>query len=85
MLVLTRRKNESILVGSEIEIKVLKCQKRIVVIGIRAPADIRIQRSSASGTDSKIPESSTAGGKSIIESTADVDPVQDTIPRDVKI
>ncbi len=68
MLILTRHKNESILIGKSIEIKVLKCHRKTTVIGIEAPADIPIKRSpgkkTESDTTSSGPIASTAGGKS---------------------
>ena len=44
MLVLTRKINESILIDSSIEIRVLKTNKNKVTIGLSAPQDIPICR-----------------------------------------
>ncbi len=45
MLVLTRKINESILINSTIEVRVLKMHKNKVVIGLSAPQDVPICRS----------------------------------------
>ena len=44
MLVLTRRKNESILIGDDIKITILKIDQRQVELGISAPFDVAINR-----------------------------------------
>lgn len=44
MLVLTRKKNQSIVIGNNIEIKVLKMGKNSVEIGISAPKSYSIFR-----------------------------------------
>lgn len=44
MLVLTRKDEESIMIGKNIEIKVIKCDNGKVKIGIDAPRDIEINR-----------------------------------------
>ncbi|PLR78242.1 carbon storage regulator [Bacillus sp. V3-13] len=44
MLVLTRRKNESLLIGENIEIKILEIDGDQVKIGIQAPKEIEIIR-----------------------------------------
>jgi carbon storage regulator len=44
MLVLTRKKNESIMIGDSIEIKVLAIEGEQVKLGINAPKDIDIHR-----------------------------------------
>ena len=44
MLVLTRKINESILINSTIEVRVLKTQKNKVTIGLSAPQDVPICR-----------------------------------------
>lgn len=44
MLVLTRKKNESIIIGNNIEIKVLKMGRNSVEIGISAPKSYSIFR-----------------------------------------
>ena len=44
MLVLTRKKNESIVIGNNIEIKILKMGRNTVEIGISAPKSYSIFR-----------------------------------------
>ncbi len=47
MLVLTRRKNESIMIGDDIEIKVTKILCNQAKIGVDAPKHIHINRKEA--------------------------------------
>ncbi|MCK4257411.1 MAG: carbon storage regulator CsrA [Halanaerobiales bacterium] len=44
MLILTRRKDESILIGDNIKIKILDVQNNNVKIGIEAPKELTILR-----------------------------------------
>jgi carbon storage regulator len=44
MLVLTRKKDQSIIIGDDIEIKLTGLGSRRARIGILAPADVRIRR-----------------------------------------
>ena len=44
MLVLTRKRDESIRIGSEIVIRVVRLSRGKVRIGIEAPADVPIHR-----------------------------------------
>lgn len=44
MLVLTRKKNESIVIGNNIEIKILKMGRNTVEVGISAPKSYSIFR-----------------------------------------
>ena len=44
MLVLTRKKNEVIQIGSQIVVKVISTGRGKVKLGIEAPADIRVLR-----------------------------------------
>jgi carbon storage regulator len=44
MLVLTRKKNQSLMLGSEIEVQVLEIQGEQVKLGIKAPKNLRILR-----------------------------------------
>lgn len=44
MLVLTRKKNQSIIIGNNIEIKILKMGKNSVEVGISAPKSYSIFR-----------------------------------------
>lgn len=49
MLVLTRKSNEVILIGDDVELKVLDISGNRVRLGINAPPDIRVQRSEVRG------------------------------------
>jgi carbon storage regulator len=44
MLVLSRRKNESIMIGDNIEVTVVSVDGDVVRIGIKAPRDIDVHR-----------------------------------------
>lgn len=44
MLVLTRRENESIMIGDDIEVKLLDIKDKQVKLGIVAPRDIAVHR-----------------------------------------
>lgn len=44
MLVLTRKKNESILIGEEIEIKILSIDGDQIKLGVNAPYEVDIYR-----------------------------------------
>lgn len=44
MLLLSRRRQQSVLIGDEIEIKVLKIDKSQVYLGIQAPKNVSIFR-----------------------------------------
>ncbi len=44
MLVLTRRENESIMIGDSIEVKLLDVKEHQVKLGIDAPKDIAVHR-----------------------------------------
>ena len=48
MLVLSRKPQTSIMIGSSIEVTVLSVSKHRVKIGINAPSDVRIVRSELS-------------------------------------
>jgi carbon storage regulator len=45
MLVLTRRPGESLLIGDDVEIQVVRIEGDRVVIGIVAPSDVTVMRS----------------------------------------
>ena len=44
MLALTRKKNESIIIGDNIEVVILSVQGELVKLGIAAPRDISVHR-----------------------------------------
>ena len=49
MLVLARRPGESLLVGDDVEIRVIRIDGDRVVIGVVAPSDIRVVRTELLG------------------------------------
>lgn len=49
MLVLTRKQSESIQIGEDVVIKVIRTGKGSVKIGIEAPRDVRVVRGELSG------------------------------------
>lgn len=44
MLVLSRKLNESIMIGDEIEVRVLEIRDNFVKLGIKAPRDVSVHR-----------------------------------------
>ncbi|MCX8065911.1 MAG: carbon storage regulator CsrA [Candidatus Hydrogenedentes bacterium] len=44
MLVLSRRENESIMIGDDIEVKILEIKENQVKIGINAPRSVPVHR-----------------------------------------
>ena len=44
MLILSRRINESIIIGDNIEIKIIESGNRVVKLGIEAPKDVSVHR-----------------------------------------
>ncbi|MDR2884864.1 MAG: carbon storage regulator CsrA [Deferribacteraceae bacterium] len=44
MLILSRKMNESIMVGEHIEIKIIDVNNRVVKLGIDAPKDVSVHR-----------------------------------------
>ena len=44
MLVLARKVNEAILIGEEIQVKIISIEKGVVKLGIDAPSDVTIIR-----------------------------------------
>jgi carbon storage regulator len=44
MLVLTRRRNDRILIGRDVEVVVVRTRGKDVRLGIRAPEDVVVQR-----------------------------------------
>lgn len=64
MLILTRKSDESIIIGNNIEIKILKVQGNQVHLGIEAPRDVSIYRQ-------EIYEQIRAENESAVQSTID--------------
>ena len=44
MLVLSRRKDESVMIGDNLQVKILDIQKNQVKLGIEAPRDVTVHR-----------------------------------------
>lgn len=57
MLVLSRKLNETIHIGQDIVIKVVKVKGSIVGLGIEAPAEVKVLRSELLPQESPLPES----------------------------
>jgi len=49
MLVLTRKQNESIMIGDNIEVKITRISGNEVRVGIQAPRDINVYRKELKG------------------------------------
>ena len=90
MLVVTRKKDEKLVIGNEIEIQVLRIGRENVRLGIKAPAHISIYRHeifeairSQDGADvqSQIPPPQAPGPDSPRESATDAEPAE-TAPAD---
>ena len=54
MLVLTRKRNEEILIGSDVRVKVLRIENGVVKLGIDAPSDVPILRDNAKVRERKV-------------------------------
>ncbi|MBX3439469.1 MAG: carbon storage regulator [Planctomycetaceae bacterium] len=65
MLVLTRKKNETIHIGQEVVIKVISTGKGKVKIGIEAPGAVRVRRGELAGPQESSPEDDGVAGKSL--------------------
>ena len=64
MLVLTRKSNQSIMIGDDIEVSVLSIMGEKVRIGIQAPRTIPVFRKEVS---LEIPQEKAAGGRVEVE------------------
>jgi carbon storage regulator len=58
MLVITRRKNETVHIGDDVHITIVRTSGDKVRLGIQAPAGVQIIRDDANNTDPKEPEPS---------------------------
>jgi carbon storage regulator len=56
MLVLTRRLNETIMIGDKIEITITKLSKNQATISCKAPKEIKIMRKEIANTPKKFTE-----------------------------
>ena len=45
MLVLTRKKDESVVIDNRVTVRILRLKGNVVRVGIEAPADVQIRRS----------------------------------------
>ena len=66
MLILTRKKNESIVIGGNIEIQVISIEEGKVKIGINAPKEVEILRSEII---EKVEESNREAAESMTQMT----------------
>lgn len=73
MLVLTRKENQSIMIGDEIEVKVLDLKENQVKIGIIAPRSVTVHRQEVYLAIQAENEEAAAAG--------DVDGLQNLLPR----
>jgi carbon storage regulator len=74
MLILTRKKDESILIGKNIKLKIISIEEGKVKIGIEAPKDVEILRKELLDTVEK--ENISAA-----ESKMDLDKLKDLIKK----
>ena len=58
MLVLTRKKNQEIIIDGDIRLSILSAGKSRVRIGIDAPKHVSVQRGEAEMSSPKVPEDS---------------------------
>ena len=56
MLILSRKLNETVYVGEDIVIKVVKLKGNVVGLGIEAPANVKVMRSELLAREPKVPE-----------------------------
>ena len=54
MLILTRRIGESLTIGDQIEVKIVKLKGNQIVLGIEAPRDISVVRSELLSEDKQV-------------------------------
>lgn len=61
MLVLSRKKNEKIVIGDNIEITVCRVENGRVQLGLRAPRDVNIRRAELHELRNEAPEPAGVG------------------------
>ena len=61
MLVLSRKPLQSIMIGSDIRVTIVKVERNQVRIGIEAPRDVTILREELTGLSSPIPAAAANG------------------------
>lgn len=74
MLVLSRKIDESIQIGDDVTITVIKVKGNTVRLGISAPADVRVMRGELQTGHFEVEVSLDAGDDTSRESTADSEP-----------
>ena len=57
MLVLSRKKDERIQIGDEVEIKIVRIDRNTVRVGITAPDTVRVTRTELMPAERETPES----------------------------
>ena len=65
MLVLTRKENESIMIGDDIEVKLLDVKENQVKIGIIAPREIAVHRREVYDAIQKENDEAASGAESV--------------------
>jgi carbon storage regulator len=67
MLILSRKLDESILIGDSITLKIVSIEKGVVKLGIDAPADIRVLRSELIGAVSDSNKAASISDESLLQ------------------
>ena len=75
MLVLTRKTDESIMIGDTIEVKVLDVRENQVKLGVSAPRDITVHRL-------EVYEAIQRENVEALSSSADVRDIEDILPQE---
>ena len=80
MLVLSRRKNETIVIDGQIEIEVLKVKGNMVRLGIKAPQSVKILRGELAPFGKESMESPEVDCKEVTEFMLDIPTEGSTLP-----
>ena len=75
MLVLTRKTDESIMIGDNIEVKVLDVRENQVKIGVKAPREITVHRL-------EVYQAIQKENLEALSSSADVQDIEDILPQE---